>query len=422
VASREITARDADAWSEVTGRPPLLWDNYPVNDYARWRLFLGPLRGRAPDLAIEATGILSNPMSQPHASMLALATVADYARDPSAYDPGRSLRRATRELFGVDAAPHVRPFLEIYGDYWWDENLFEPLFVPGRPVDVGAVRRGLTALDAALRALAGASLTSNAAAQAFRAEAAPIVAATHRALERLQGDSAYEVRGGSLTFRAELDRISAPRAARAVSVDGDLAEWDGRAWRPLHGNTGGAEATVAWRGDTVYLALRVPDERARAEAGARVGEGDHVAVVLDLDPEDGSLHIGPADPVILLPPPAGSRAAPPRVLSLRFAGFMGKNVAARRDLRFSELLVTSLAQEPSDTVALVLERIRYAARRTEAGYEVEVALPRFERTSLRLSVVVADLDAGRWRFHALPLRNYPGNTATFATVELVERE
>ena len=76
----------------------LLWDNYPVNDFAPDRLFLAPLRGRDPRLATgKLRGIVSNAMLHAVPSKLALATVADWARDPTSYEPVASYERALRE-------------------------------------------------------------------------------------------------------------------------------------------------------------------------------------------------------------------------------------------------------------------------------------------------------------------------------------
>ena len=75
----------------------LLWDNYPVNDWDPATVFLGPLRGRDPRLADgQLRGIVANAMVQAVPSKLALATVADWARDPAAYDPITSFESALR--------------------------------------------------------------------------------------------------------------------------------------------------------------------------------------------------------------------------------------------------------------------------------------------------------------------------------------
>ena len=78
VVNDAITVADVRARAAALGgRPPLVWDNYPVNDAVMSdRLFLGPLRGREPGLLAECAGYLANPMVQPLASRLPLASIA----------------------------------------------------------------------------------------------------------------------------------------------------------------------------------------------------------------------------------------------------------------------------------------------------------------------------------------------------------
>lgn len=87
VVNRTISAQDARAWTEATGRRPLLWDNTPVNDAVMaGHLFAGPLRGRDPDLPAHLAGYLANPMVQARASLPALRSAAAWLRgeDPEA--------------------------------------------------------------------------------------------------------------------------------------------------------------------------------------------------------------------------------------------------------------------------------------------------------------------------------------------------
>jgi hypothetical protein len=88
VVNDSISVADAEARAASLGdRPPLLWDNVPVNDAMMAdRLFLGPLRGRAPGLLEACSGYLANPMVQPLANRLPLASIAAYLRgdDPEA--------------------------------------------------------------------------------------------------------------------------------------------------------------------------------------------------------------------------------------------------------------------------------------------------------------------------------------------------
>lgn len=84
VVNEQITAMQARRRAEALGgRPPLVWDNVPVNDgLMADRLHLGPLWGRDRQLVDESvvTGWLANPMVQPNASLLPLASVAAWLR------------------------------------------------------------------------------------------------------------------------------------------------------------------------------------------------------------------------------------------------------------------------------------------------------------------------------------------------------
>lgn len=86
VVNDTITVADARARADALGgRPPLLWDNYPVNDAVMGdRLFVGPVRGREPGLAEVCAGYLANPMEQARASTLPLASIAAWLRGEDA--------------------------------------------------------------------------------------------------------------------------------------------------------------------------------------------------------------------------------------------------------------------------------------------------------------------------------------------------
>ncbi|OIV37705.1 hypothetical protein BIV57_08975 [Mangrovactinospora gilvigrisea] len=101
---RTITAGEAGRTASVYRRPLLTMDNYPVNDDAPDRLYLGPSVGRAAEVANTGAGVLSNAMLQPAASRIALSTAGDFAWNPDGYDPSRSWSHALTALAG-GAAP-----------------------------------------------------------------------------------------------------------------------------------------------------------------------------------------------------------------------------------------------------------------------------------------------------------------------------
>lgn len=104
VVPARITNQQARDAVEVFGHDILVWDNYPVNDYAPGQLLLGPFNGREAGLSRILYGLHANPMNQAEASKLPLFTVADYVWNDAAYDPQRSLEASIDYLAGGDEA------------------------------------------------------------------------------------------------------------------------------------------------------------------------------------------------------------------------------------------------------------------------------------------------------------------------------
>ncbi|MFQ4148668.1 beta-N-acetylglucosaminidase domain-containing protein [Arthrobacter sp. LAPM80] len=91
-----------------------IWDNLPVNDGQRGRLFLNPLEGRDPNLYKHIDGITSNPMIEAYASMIALAGFGDYSWNSPVYNAATTQSAIITELAGPDVA--VRKSLETFVD------------------------------------------------------------------------------------------------------------------------------------------------------------------------------------------------------------------------------------------------------------------------------------------------------------------
>jgi hyaluronoglucosaminidase len=103
VVPSTITGGQLAKAREVFGHPLVTMDNYPVNDYAPGRIFLGPYRGREPAVAAGSAALLANAMEQPEASRIPLFTAADFAWNPRDYRPRESWRAAIADLAGGDA-------------------------------------------------------------------------------------------------------------------------------------------------------------------------------------------------------------------------------------------------------------------------------------------------------------------------------
>jgi len=110
-----VSRAAAERFRRISGHRLFLWDNYPVNDDAP-TMHLGPLLGRDVDLCEVVDGYMSNPhCKQSGINRLPLATCADYAYNPSAYDPSRSIGQAI--VHQADTQPQrevLRDLVEAY--------------------------------------------------------------------------------------------------------------------------------------------------------------------------------------------------------------------------------------------------------------------------------------------------------------------
>ncbi|WP_172840485.1 beta-N-acetylglucosaminidase domain-containing protein [Virgibacillus phasianinus] len=112
VVSERITSEGAEKVSDIFQHDLLIWDNYPVNDYDRNRLFLGPLVKRDADLTDHGVmGLTANPMNEAEASKISLYTIADFTWNSDAYNPRESWERSIAS-FGGDAADALKTFAE----------------------------------------------------------------------------------------------------------------------------------------------------------------------------------------------------------------------------------------------------------------------------------------------------------------------
>lgn len=95
--------------NERIQRKAYIWWNYPVSDYVRNRLLLGPVYGNGLNIADDLAAFVSNPMENAESSKIALYSIADYTWNMEAYDSLASWKRAVKDLV-PDAAWAMETF------------------------------------------------------------------------------------------------------------------------------------------------------------------------------------------------------------------------------------------------------------------------------------------------------------------------
>ncbi|MBN6150181.1 beta-N-acetylglucosaminidase domain-containing protein [Xanthomonas sp. AmX2] len=242
VVPASISVLDARTATKAFGRRTLLWDNYPVNDFAEstGRLLMAPYDRRQAGLSAELSGIVSNPMNQEVASRPAVAGLLAFAWNDAGYDAQRTWRAAARDLAGDD--PRVAEALLTF----FDTQHLAPTFghLPWQPQaprlkalvddardaladgDPATIAAALDALGRAADALAAAPdrIRAGVATQRFASEAGPWLDAAQlwgRSLRLSVDGLAGALEGDPAASRAfEEARRLADQAAAIQSIPG----------------------------------------------------------------------------------------------------------------------------------------------------------------------------------------------------------
>lgn len=107
----DITLEGQEWVNKRIQRPSYVWWNFPVSDYCRDHLLMGPSYGLDPHAAHAMSGFVANPMERAEASKVALYGVADYAWNMKAYNPERDFIEACRYVL-PEAPEAFRTFCE----------------------------------------------------------------------------------------------------------------------------------------------------------------------------------------------------------------------------------------------------------------------------------------------------------------------
>ena len=110
-------------------RKAYIWWNFPVSDFVRDHILLGPAYGNGLDIADDMSGFVSNPMEHAEASKISLYGIADYCWNMRAYDEKRDWEKGlqavlpankdalrTFALYNKDLGPNGHGFRREEGD------------------------------------------------------------------------------------------------------------------------------------------------------------------------------------------------------------------------------------------------------------------------------------------------------------------
>ena len=115
--------------NERIQRKGYIWLNFPVNDFVRDHMLMGPLYGNGLDIAPLVSGFVSNPMEYAETSKISLYGIADYCWNMQEYDyqsnwqkslrsilPGNYKALETFALYNKDLGPNGHGFRREEGE------------------------------------------------------------------------------------------------------------------------------------------------------------------------------------------------------------------------------------------------------------------------------------------------------------------
>jgi len=419
VAPATITRDHARFWGGLMQRKPLIWDNFPVNDFEVWRPIMGPLAGRDAALVHETTGIFANPMDAPYLSMISLYTVAEYARRPFSYDAAKAWQNALTHLAGEDGARALRPLAMLYRDYGWTDNVFTPLYTPGKQLSINQIRDALEVMDESLAKLESSEFAGNRYIQNILPELRPFALNTRARFEAMLADPFNRIDPeGFLVFQRELEEILAEGGI--AQIDGNLQEWSQASFKKLNPATaseaGRVETAFKYASDTLFVAVRVQTDTLVVPANGGWMGGDQVLMAVDFTPKRSGTWIDPTD-LLLLVRPGGEVLTG----SMYLTPFSQRGISDIT-MRTISSFFAHFVMDPHQNLEPVVAGIRTGFMRTRTGYNLEIALPVNNLSEVNVSISVNDARSGggtvRSTNFMLSQRPYIGNPNTWVPIIL----
>ena len=98
--------------NERIERKGYIWLNFPVNDFVRDHILMGPAYGNGLDIATDVSGFVSNPMEYAETSKISLYGIADYCWNMEAYEYQSNWEKSLQDIL-----PNNHEALRVFALY-----------------------------------------------------------------------------------------------------------------------------------------------------------------------------------------------------------------------------------------------------------------------------------------------------------------
>ncbi len=429
VASPDITKADVDRWTKRTGSAPLIWDNYPVNDFEVWRPFLGPYPPRDPEGVRSTLGFIANPGPSIYTSMVGLAALSNMVSAPDQYNPDSAHRNALIKLFGKDVYPLIQPIVEFYSAYGWQDHTFSGLYKPGVHLVVSRTDSLIAEMKAHLERLRNYP-TANSRLSGFLNEVSGYFDASVSRYENMKGDPHYWIFDDTLLFNDELDRYEAKSVRRPLSVNS-------RDWRqiprnplfrdgvPVDGGLTYYDVQYAFTPDTLYTRMLFKVGLYAYVDQQTMFGGNLATLAVSAGSPESTMHPAASDLFVVTTP--GNPFVELSRFTLNLGGFASRGIADI-NLRQISSFFHQFAVVPDPENRNLFDGVRVEGYNDKSEFFLMAAIPRNGRNiihlnwSLSLFSMVVDPASQTQRsvtFNWMASRrSYLGNPQTWVCIQI----
>ncbi len=395
VAVASITESEASYWGSLINRKPLIWDNFPVNDFEVWRPIIGPITGRDAKLSRVTSGIIANPMDKPYLSMIPLFTVAKFAQNPHNYNPDKVWQDALTHLAGTEGARVLRPLALLFKDYGWTDNVFTPIYTPGKQFELNTVRDALTLFEETMDRLRSDEFLDNEYIQHILPELEPFVTAIRQDYDEITSDP-YSRPDAEGFLIYEIEREAYFATISQVQLDGRLNEWGNDEFRTLYSSreSDRDRVSVAFRsdGEHLYAAVRVRTNHITSTNDSTWMGGDQTLIAVRYNYEHHDTWIQPDDLLILVRPPDDSGNLIHNTGSFYLTPFSQRGISDIK-MRSISSFFAHFVSDPHSNIVELSNEVEVAGGRTSNGYSLEVRLHTNRRQELGINISVNDIQS-----------------------------
>jgi hypothetical protein len=310
----------------------------------------------------------------------------------------------------------------MFSDYGWTDNVFTPLYTPGKSFNVNEVRDALTVFETSMDSLKSKTHAENEYIQKILPELDPFVRQIRTDYDAMLSDPYYTIDlEGFLNYQSERESVIATPSV--VQFDGILNEWNANEFKYLNSSrtddTNRVSVGFRYQDEVLNIGIKVKTNYFNNGTPGVWSDGDQVLLVLEYSLDRVGTWIQPTDLLIQILPPSESGDVTSQFGSFYLTPFSQRGISDIT-MRTVSSFFEHFVGDPHDSLQEIVENVKIAGIRIADGYQLEVNIPVGSLNDINLNISVNDFQStssgNTMTNYILSRRPYIGNTTTYPEI------